>query len=169
MCSKLGMVLRTKAEGNGYPGCTVIGLARAHHWSADYELVGGPIVPYQQEDPYIYKTKRGYHAVFHGMDPWPSSHTGRHAFSIDGIQWHGGDVDCWNNTVELVDGSTIVLARRERPELIHDEHGRPVALLNGAQFGTVPGNPGDQTFTLSQRVRVSPLDDSSSSSSRDDE
>ena len=80
MCKQLGMVVRSKAEGNGYPGCTVIGLARAPHWGANYELIGGPIVPYQQEDPYIYRTKRGFHAVFHGMDPWPSSHTGRHAF-----------------------------------------------------------------------------------------
>ena len=72
----------------------------------------------------------------------------------------GGDRDCWNNTVQLVDGSSIDLTRRERPELIHDEHGRPVALINGAQFGVVPGNPGDQTFTLVQPVRVK-LDDSS--------
>ena len=156
MCRKLGMVLRSRKDGNGYPGCTVVGLARAPHWSADYELIGGPIVPYQQEDPYIYHTKRGFHAVFHGMDPWPSQHTGRHAFSEDGITWHGGDVDCWNNTVALLDGSTIVLARRERPELLHDAEGRPVALLSGAQFGAVPGNAGDQTFTLSQPVRVRP-------------
>ena len=62
-------------------------------------------------------------------------------------------MDCWNNTLELKDGSTIELARRERPELVHDGQGRPVALINGAQFGAVPGNPGDQTFTLVQAVR----------------
>lgn len=81
-------------------------------------------------------------------------------------------MDCWNNTLELAAGAgaivnpkmglaaagaatTIELARRERPELVHDERGRPVALINGAQFGSVPGNTGDQTFTLVQAVRQS--------------
>jgi hypothetical protein len=30
-----------------------------------------------------------------------------------------------------------------RQELIHDGQGRPVALINGAQFGSIPGNPGE--------------------------
>lgn len=72
---------------NGYPGCTVIGLAIAPQWDQEYEIVGGPQIPFQQEDPHIYKTARGYHAVYHGMDPWPSPHTGRHSFSLDGITW----------------------------------------------------------------------------------
>ena len=91
----------THAHCCRYPGCTLIGLARAPAWDATYEIVGGPIVRFQQEDPFIYKTSRGFHAVFHNMDPWPSSRTGRHAFSEDGLTWHGGDVDCWNNTVEV--------------------------------------------------------------------
>ena len=133
-----------------YPGCTLPGLAVAPRWDAEYEIIGGPLVNFQQEDPYIYHVpKRGYHAVFHGMDPWPSSHTGRHAYSLDGITWHGGDVDCWNNTVELVDGSIIELARRERPELVHDESGAPVALISSA----VLKSSGDQSFTLVQHVR----------------
>ncbi len=36
---------------------------------------------------------------------------------------------------------------------VHDEQGRPITLINGAQFGAGPGNPGDQTFTLVQAVR----------------
>ena len=53
--------------------------------------------------------------------------------------------------LQLIDGSTIELSRRERPELVH-ESGQPVALISGAQFGALPGNPGDQTFTLVQQV-----------------
>lgn len=37
-CRKLGVVVRSAADGNGYPGCTVVGLARADHWA-------GPCVP----------------------------------------------------------------------------------------------------------------------------
>ena len=32
-CRKLGVVVRSAADGNGYPSCTVVGLARAEHWS----------------------------------------------------------------------------------------------------------------------------------------
>ena len=56
-------------------------------------------------------------------------------------------------SLQLTDGSSIELSRRERPELIH-EKGRLIALISGAQFGAVPGNPGDQTFTLVQEVRA---------------
>ena len=71
-CRKLGVVVRNFSAGfpndeNGYPGCTVVGLARAPHWSGPYSIVGGPAIPFQQEDFYMYKTKRGFHAVFHGM------------------------------------------------------------------------------------------------------
>ena len=72
----------------GYPGCTVVGLARADHWSGPYSIVGGPAIPFQMEDFYLYKTARGFHALFHGMDPWPGDITGgRHAYSEDGITW----------------------------------------------------------------------------------
>ena len=46
-----------------------------------YSIVGGPAIPYQQEDFYLYHTKRGFHALFHGMDPWPGDITGgRHTY-----------------------------------------------------------------------------------------
>ena len=160
-CVKLGVVVRNYTGGfpnpeNSYPGCTVVGLARAPHWSGPYEIVGGPAIPFQQEDFYMYRTKRGFHAVFHGMDPWPSRiHTGRHAYSEDGITWHGGDVDCWNNTVHLVDGITIELKRRERPEMLHDEEtGLPFALIN-AVHGPDDMFQKDQSFTMVQAIDTS--------------
>ena len=56
-CKALGAVIR---PASGYPGCTLIGLARAPAWDGEYEIVGGPIVNFQQEDPHIYKTARGF-------------------------------------------------------------------------------------------------------------
>lgn len=137
-----------------YPGCTLIGLARAPHWRGPYEVVPGPIVPTQQEDPHIYRTPRGFHAIFHGMDPWPSSTAvGRHAFSTDGVHWFGGDVNAFNTTVELKDGK-VEVSRRERPEMVLDAAGNPVALISAV--GTpADWGAGDQTFTLIQRVRTS--------------
>lgn len=67
----------------------------------------------------------------------------------DGITWWGGDVDAFNNSVDLVDGAHLQLQRRERPELLHDaETGHPFALISGVS----PGWQGDQTFTLIQPV-----------------
>ena len=85
-------------------------------------------------------------------DPWPTSiHTGRHAFSEDGITWWGGDVDAFNNSVDLVDGGHLQLQRRERPELLHDpETGHPFALISGVS----PGWQKDQCFTLIQPVET---------------
>lgn len=163
-CVEAGVVVRNYTGGypnpeNGYPGCTVVALARAPHWSGPYEIVGGPAIPYQQEDFYMYRTKRGFHGVFHGMDPWPSkAHTGRHAYSEDGITWHGGDLDSWNNTVHLVDGSTIELERRERPEMLHNpDTGLPVALISGVQ-GPAGMWKNDQTFTMVQAIDTGNVD-----------
>jgi hypothetical protein len=47
------------------------------------------------------------------------------------------------------------LARRERPELLHDaDSGEPVALISGVQ-GPAGEWSGDQTFTLIQEVDLS--------------
>jgi hypothetical protein len=162
-CRKLGVVVRgnstdpkVPSDGNGYPGCTVVGLARADHWAGPYSIVGGPAIPFQQEDFYLFKNKRGFHALFHGMDPWPGDITGgRHAYSEDGLTWFGGDVNAFNGTVNLAGGRTMELVRRERPELVHDTvSGEPVALISGVQ-GPAGEWSGDQTFTLIQGVDLS--------------
>jgi len=148
-CLRIGGKLST----GSYPGCTLIGVARAPHWRGPYEVVPGPIIPTQQEDPNIYKTSRGFHAVFHGMDPWPSkTAVGRHAYSLDGLTWFGGTEDAFSDTVQLRKGE-IQLRRRERPEMVLDDFGNPTALISAVQ---TPADwvAGDQTFTLIQRVRT---------------
>ena len=68
------------------------------------------------------------------------------------LRWWGGDIDAFNNSVDLVDGGHLQLQRRERPELLHDpETGYPFALISGVS----PGWQGDQTFTLIQPVGTS--------------
>jgi hypothetical protein len=149
------------------PGCTLVGLARAESWRGPFVVLGGPIMPFQQEDPHLYRDAAGhFHAIFHGMDPYGSRlGVGRHAFSLDGLHpWHyfnstaigaGDNETAFNNVVELVGGGSISLLRRERPELVlGGADGRtPVVLISGVQ----PGPPwrADQTFTLVQPVATS--------------
>lgn len=57
-CKALGAVTR---RGSGYPGCTLVGLARASAWDAEYEIVGGPIVNFQQEVSGHHQTNVYFH------------------------------------------------------------------------------------------------------------
>eukprot|EP01043_Picozoa_sp_COSAG02_P070750 COSAG02_NODE_12653_length_1513_cov_304.386139_3_plen_64_part_00 len=60
-------------------------------------------------------------------------------------------MNAFNGTID-VNGGTMDLARRERPELVHDElSGEPVMLISGVQ-GPASEWSGDQTFTLVQQV-----------------
>jgi len=153
-CHAVGGIL-TKTYG---PGCTLVGIARAPHWQGPYTVIGGPIIPYQQEDPHMYHDARGFHAIFHGMDPFLSRKgVGRHAFSLDGLKWHyiggGRDIEtAFSATVELEGGGKLELKRRERPELVLNSAGKPIALISGVQ----PPWQGDQTFTLVQPVGSAP-------------
>ena len=167
-CVAVGGILTTTYR----PGCTLVGLARAHtSWRGPYDVLGGPIMPFQQEDPHLYRDAAGhFHVLMHGMDPYGSKlGVGRHAFSIDGLHpWHyfnntaigAGDIEtAFGNVVDLVGGGSIALLRRERPELVlGGADGRtPVALITGVQ----PGPPwrGDQTFTLVQPVATHASDE----------
>ncbi len=53
---------------------------------------------------------------------------------------------CW-----AVDGIVQVLNRRERPQLVFDSQGRPVAMTNGAQRRSDT----DKSFTLIVPIQVS--------------
>lgn len=142
--------------GAPYPGYTMIGVATAPHWRGPYTLHPTPIFDNLNEDPYLYRDHRGgFHAVFHNMDPWPSTAAvGRHAFSPDGFQWYYSKNDAWSTTVDYEDGTSVDYARRERPEFIFDALGRITHLINGVVDSTV-GEYGDRSFTVVQPVKQS--------------
>eukprot|EP01059_Diplonema_ambulator_P036181 TRINITY_DN8925_c0_g1_i1.p1 TRINITY_DN8925_c0_g1~~TRINITY_DN8925_c0_g1_i1.p1 ORF type:complete len:399 (+),score=61.65 TRINITY_DN8925_c0_g1_i1:39-1199(+) len=108
------------------------------------------------EDPYVWQDTRGnYHALLHNLGPnggfdcheaggeYRSCDMGTHAFSSDGFSWTFSKTVPFNTTVAWSDGSSVVLHRRERPQLIV-ENGAPQYLINGVQYF----NDGDRSATL---------------------
>jgi len=93
------------------------------------------------EDPFVWRDNDGhFHALFHEY-PYPG---GAHAFSPTGKKWFyaaGGsdgsgfctETPCaFTNSLELLGGGTLTLSQRERPHLVFDQGGTPLALTNGA-------------------------------------
>jgi hypothetical protein len=84
---------------------------------------------------------------------------GSHAFARfndSGVatEWTFSRTVTYNTTVLWQDGSSEVLNRRERPQLVFDDSGTPVALTNGAMRGVAPdGSPSDRSFTLIVPIR----------------
>ena len=108
------MLFRTYAEGGSGPsqrplcasnslacGASLIGMATAPSWRGPYTMVAGPddgpvsVHSYpleENEDPFLWRTARGWHALAHS-NTWFNSHSehfttaewaGRYAFSKDG-------------------------------------------------------------------------------------
>lgn len=87
------------------------------------------------EDPFLWRSLRGYHIVFHRMDyadgPWvPGS--GGLAVSVDGVHWVACPTPIYTTTVQL-NGTVTSFARRERPEMHFDPSG------SGAIIGLATG------------------------------
>lgn len=74
-------------------------------------------------------------AILHD-EQGPSRETaiGRYAFSEDsGVSWTYAQEDAYNGSVAWTDGSTSTLFRRERPHMVVDSGGTPLAISNGVQ------------------------------------
>ena len=140
-------------------------MATAPSWRGPYSAetpFGGSITtedyPYDEnEDPFLWKSSRGFHALFHA-NTWLDSrgatfpvpmYAGRYAFSIDGRNWTYAREPPFNGTVVWSNGTVSPFARIERPYLIFDSDGTPAALVNGAQRYAWNA----QTFTLVRPVQ----------------
>ena len=87
----------------------------------------------QGEDPFLYGDSFD-DAILHGLSHaggWDSS--GGHAWSVDGGKtWEAhDDVRAYSSLFRYADGTSRSLSRRERPHLVFDAHGLPLALTNG--------------------------------------
>lgn len=106
------------------------------------------------EDPYLYQDENdNWHALLHSLEgPHMVGGTkgalvGTHAFSTDGLGWMYTGV-AYTNDVDMTDGTTLQLNRRERPHLVFAEGTRtPVALTNSADRGGA-----GRQFTLVQGI-----------------
>jgi hypothetical protein len=128
---------------NGAGGMEQIGIAQASNdsYAANYNLGGGPIVPYSNEDPFLRQDPRGYfHMLMHCTDGRIGGGIGQPAVG------HHAYAECWNcpwtynsnifaykTTVQFADRSSTTYYRRERPQLFFDPDGTPAFLVNGVQ------------------------------------
>lgn len=141
-----------------YPHTNVIGLAASDNgWKGPYTRFQETIVPQANEDPHIYVDKRGnLHMIAHSMcDAWPKClAVGGHAASADGgLTWHYSGGAAYSTTVQYEDGSAVTYARRERPEMILNEHGDPTHLVTGVvEKGS--GGQHDLSWTLVQPIQT---------------
>jgi len=145
------------------PMASLIGIATAPSWRGPYSLagdMGGSLTnaqyPFDEnEDPFLWQTPRGFHALFHSNTWGDSRHTvhpvaqyaGRLAFSADGVRWRYSEVPPYNGTIRWANGTESVFSRVERPVLLFAD-GRPTHLINGAQRYSND----DYTFTLVRTV-----------------
>jgi len=154
-------------DERGYHVASLIGQLSAPHWTGNYTPltqfdgpVSAPHYPIEEnEDPFLWRSKRGWHALFHA-NTWTDSRgahfpaatwAGRYAFSADdGMTWHFSSVPAYNASIRFANGTVTVFSRMERPFLLIDDSGAPTHLFTGVQ----PVDWDDYTFTLMHRIRV---------------
>jgi len=154
-------------DERGYHVASLIGQLSAPHWTGNYTPltkfdgpVSAPHYPIEEnEDPFLWRSRRGWHALFHACT-WTDSRgahfpaakwAGRYAFSADdGMTWNFSPVPAYNASIRFANGTVKVFSRMERPFLLFDENGAPTHLFNGVQ----PVDWDDYTFTLMHRIRA---------------
>merc|ERR1719378_1776113 len=86
------------------------------------------------EDPFLYKTKRGWHIIFHGMCP-TGIFQAHYAFSTleqDARNWTLSPRQTYSYETRFTNGTNITFARMERPQLAFNySTGQPAYLING--------------------------------------
>jgi len=94
------------------------------------------------EDPFLWRSKRGFHILTHGMCP-SGVRQAHYKYSADGVNWHTSPRQTYRYTVRYENGRPDVLARVERPQLYFDGGydletglaGSPIVLYNGVCGG----------------------------------
>eukprot|EP00937_MAST-01D_sp_MAST-1D-sp2_P004571 g4571.t1 len=108
------------------------------------------------EDPVLYRDARGH---FHNLNHF----THGHGFSEDGITWHWADPKArgrtaWTSSLQLSNGSVVVLRDSERPRVwINASTGQPELLFvsTGGQKQPTAADGIARGFTMVQRIRAS--------------
>ena len=115
--------------------------------------------PLPSKDPFLFVdpyNKSILHGLSHagGWDP-----RGGHVWSTDnGVTWkrHDDAPAAYGSRMEFLDGTSISRSRRERPHLVFDDNGVPLALTNGVTEAwpcNHPENcPADYCFTGLQNL-----------------
>lgn len=124
-----------------------------------------PLFSHTGEDPSVFRDHRGnFHMLFnaHPFKCQPKLNQGAHAWSLDGIHWSNPRVGAFDTTIHFTDGSNMKCERRERPQMVLDDDGKPLALISavtgcpqalGDKNGDGKNYRGaDDCFTLIQKM-----------------
>ena len=110
-------------------------ITSASSYEGTYPPASGPLFPSADEDPFIWRDKRGnFHMLMHALGEAP--YVGRHAFATS---WNGtwtyGSTVSYTTAVKFTNGKTISYSRRERPQLYFSTDGKmtPLFMANGVQ------------------------------------
>lgn len=123
-------------DGSGRP---CIFVAEAKHWTGPYTHVtansGAAVM--EGEDPTLWQDSReGWHMIKEHYINGGLGGVGGHCFSTNGLSgWECADPSTWYTTQVVLNGKPVVLEKRERPQIVFDTDGHPVALYNGACKG----------------------------------
>lgn len=147
-----------------------IAIATAPHWSGPYtihskEPVFGWRVPddwpsslvtpgqiMTNEDPFIWRTARGYHMLVHcQLQPY-SKTRGAYGYSQDGLSWTLLPDYSWETNMTWSDGAISYFKRRQAPGLYLDNDSYPLYLLTPVDELSVNGTLWGHGWTMMQPV-----------------
>lgn len=139
-------------------------LVTAPHWDGEYTRQDslGPLMRKcpgcGAEDPFVWKSKRGYHLLLHTLGSSGGPAAGSLGFSLDGFNWssHPDSVYAaeppYPDSVTWTDGTSDTFYRRQGPSLILDADGQPSYLINGVDIAHFPGCHHHTAWTLMQPI-----------------
>ena len=134
-------VLMAFTGGYCHEGIEAIGIAQAPHWKGPYTIrTIEPIFPkpsfclsnQQYEDPFFWRSARGFHILMHGMCP-TGVFNSKYAYSLDGLHWKVSPIDPYIYIVLYEDGSESIFVRCERPQLLFNDNGQIIYLFTGVK------------------------------------
>jgi hypothetical protein len=130
-------------SGDGGVSKKCIGFARASMWNGSFAIenpaVAAAPIP-GGEDPFVWTNARGdRHVIWHDVS---GRSNGGHAFAqaSSPTSWTVTTHELYNGSITFPNGTTAVANDRERPKLLFDASGTPLALFNGLVPPSVLGN-----------------------------
>lgn len=125
------------ANGSWGMSGTVISVARAEKWQGPYKTISHlPVTRPESEDPYVFRDARKH---FHLLTNVNNGHArcpegvacGGHAWSEDGITWSDLVIGAYGPRIPLMNGTFWQNSYIERPQLLQEDDGTPIAFFTG--------------------------------------
>lgn len=148
----LSMYYRASAHNVGPCSSESIGFAQCQSLLGNCTDIKNPLFLHTSEDPSVFIDHRGnFHMLTNALPGGckPKKVAGGHAWSRDGWNWSEPRVGAFNTTVIFTDGSNMTCSRRERPQMMLDNQGKPSFLSTG-----ITGCPRDLAPNRTDRKSV---------------